>query len=127
MAITYQWRGDFDSAELEALHGEGFDHEPIQYDWRRQVQEHSLGWVCACSDGLLVGFVNVAWDGAAHAFILDTLVSKAHRKRGIGTELVSIARTHAKEAGCDGSMPTSRNTCGPSTSIRADSRRSMPV
>jgi hypothetical protein len=24
------------------------------------------------SDGLLVGFVNIAWDGGYHAFLLDT-------------------------------------------------------
>lgn len=40
------------------------------------MNRHSLGWVCARFDGALVGFVNVAWDGAAHAFILDTVVEQ---------------------------------------------------
>lgn len=34
-----------------------------------------MGWVCGRQSGRLVGFVNVAWDGAVHAFILDTLVT----------------------------------------------------
>ncbi len=52
-------------------------------------------------DGALVGFVNVAWDGGDHAFLLDTKVRPDHRRRGIGTELVRIAARHAKEAGCE--------------------------
>jgi hypothetical protein len=35
---------------------------------------NSLGWVCARNKDELVGFVNVAWDGGAHAFILDAIV-----------------------------------------------------
>lgn len=55
----------------------------------------------ARSDGLLVGFVNVAWDGASHAFILDTVVARSHRSRGIDTELVAVAVREAKAAGCE--------------------------
>ena len=64
MAITYDWRGGFDNAELNALHAEAFNHRVTEDDWRRQVHEHSLGWVCATDGDELVGFVNVAWDGA---------------------------------------------------------------
>ena len=47
----------------------------LDIDWRAQVERHSLGWVCATDGGgSLVGFVNVAWDGGVHAFVLDTLV-----------------------------------------------------
>ncbi|HEX2357413.1 MAG TPA: GNAT family N-acetyltransferase, partial [Micromonosporaceae bacterium] len=75
MTITYEWRGDFGNDEVNALHAEGFDHEPLTYDWWAQVEGHSLGWVCARDGGELVGFVNVAWDGGSHAFVLDTLVT----------------------------------------------------
>lgn len=35
----------------------------------------------------LVGFVNVIWDGQAHAFIEDTLVARRARRQGIlGTQ-----------------------------------------
>ena len=101
MVVTYGWRGDFDSADLEALHGEGFGHEPVVYDWKAQVEEHSLGWVCARDGEDLIGFVNVAWDGAGHAFILYTLVAKRARRQGVGRELVSVAVEHARLAGCE--------------------------
>lgn len=49
----------------------------------------------------LVGFVNVAWDGGDHAFLLDTTVRPDLRRAGIGTELARIAVRHAANAGCE--------------------------
>lgn len=49
----------------------------------------------------LVGFVNVPWDGATHAFVLDTLVANNARRRGIGKRLVEEAARNAREAGCE--------------------------
>ena len=51
--------------------------------------------------GALVGFVNVAWDGGVHAFVLDTVVAAAWRRQGIATELVAIAEREARAAGCE--------------------------
>jgi len=45
--------------------------------------------------------VNVAWDGFVHAWIQDTMVSTTQRNRGIGTELIRQAVSHAKSAGCE--------------------------
>lgn len=45
-----------------------------------------------------MGFVNVAWDGGAHAFILDTMVAQDLRKTGVGTELVATAARGARSA-----------------------------
>lgn len=102
MAITYEWRGAFKSREVEALHADAFQHDVIEgFDWEKQTLDHSLGWVCARDDGELVGFVNVAWDGAAHAFILDTMVAQKAGRRGIGTELVSLAVGQARAVGCE--------------------------
>jgi GNAT superfamily N-acetyltransferase len=70
-------------------------------DWRRRVERHSLGWVTARRGAALVGFVNVAWDGATHAFIVDTLVALDARRRGIGTRLVEVAVERARAAGCE--------------------------
>lgn len=39
----------------------------------------------------LVGFVNVAWDGGVHFFLLDTTVHPRYQHRGIGTRLVHEA------------------------------------
>jgi GNAT superfamily N-acetyltransferase len=99
--ITYEWRGAFGNAELNALHAEGFGHEPLDDDWWAQVNRHSLGWVCARDGRELVGFVNVPWDGAVHAFIIDTLVTAGEQHRGVGTELVAIAAREAAAAGCE--------------------------
>ena len=101
MAAAYAWRGAFTSAELNVLHAEGFEHDLLDWDWRDQVERHSLGWVTAREDGELVGFVNVAWDGGSHAFALDTLVPVRARRRGIGVQLVRVAEREARAAGCE--------------------------
>jgi GNAT superfamily N-acetyltransferase len=100
--ITYAWRGSFTNAELNPLHAEGFGHAVLpDDDWVGQVERHSLGWVTARDGDRLVGFVNVAWDGGVHAFLLDTLVRRTHRGRGIGTRVVALAVSHARDAGCE--------------------------
>jgi GNAT superfamily N-acetyltransferase len=104
MTIMYAWRGEFENVEVNALHAEAFDHAVFEsdgWDWNSQVQRHSLGWVCARDDGALVGFVNVAWDGVVHAFVLDTMVASSIRRHGIGTELVAVAVSEARKAGCE--------------------------
>ncbi|MFI8987793.1 GNAT family N-acetyltransferase [Streptomyces antimycoticus] len=101
MTITYEWRGDFDNAAVNALHAEAFGHAQLPIDWQTQVHRHSLGWVCAREDVRLVGFVNVAWDGGVHAFVLDTMVAQDMRKTGVGTELVTTAAQGARAADCE--------------------------
>jgi GNAT superfamily N-acetyltransferase len=99
--VAVEWRGAFESAEVEGLHAEGFGHEVAAYDWLGQVERHSLGWVTARRGGQLIGWVNVAWDGAGHAFILDTLVAGNARGQGIATRLVTVATDHARASGCE--------------------------
>ena len=101
MAVEYEWRGEFENAELNALHAEAFEHRVLDDDWHGQVHRHSLGWVCARRDGRLVGFVNVAWDGGAHAFILDTIVAGDARREGIGKGLVASAVAGTRRAAAD--------------------------
>ena len=101
MSITYEWRGEFGNAAAGALHAEGFGGGGAGYDWRSQVEKHSLGWVCARDGGTLVGFVNVAWDGASHAFVLDTVVAATARRRGVGAGLVAAAVEGARAGGCE--------------------------
>ncbi|WP_327172005.1 GNAT family N-acetyltransferase [Streptomyces sp. NBC_01336] len=100
MTITYEWRGDFDNASLDALHADGFGSPGTPADWRSRLERHSLGWVCAYEDGSLTGFVNVVWDGGAHAFILDTVVARHLRSRGVGAGLVAVAAEEARAAKC---------------------------
>lgn len=101
MTIKYEWRGDFDNASLNALHADGFGHPVTETDWRARLERHSLGWVCAWEDGSLIGFVNVAWDGGVHAFILDTVVAQRFRSTGVGTALVATAADEARAANCE--------------------------
>jgi ribosomal protein S18 acetylase RimI-like enzyme len=96
----FAWRGEVSDEELARLteaaggaRGRG---------WWDRVRPHSLGWVVARTAGsTLIGFVNVAWDGGDHAFLLDAMVRPDHRRRGIGTELVRTAARHAQKAGCE--------------------------
>ncbi|GAA1885724.1 GNAT family N-acetyltransferase [Asanoa iriomotensis] len=97
--VAYAWRGDFDNGEVEALHAAGFGHDVTTDDWSARVRRHSLGWVCARAGGELVGFVNVAWDGRGHAFVLDTVVAERVRRAGVGARLVGLAAEHARAAG----------------------------
>lgn len=63
------------------------------------VLQRSLGHVGAMDGDRLVGFVNVAWDGGVHAFILDTAVDPDYRRRGIARRLVARATEMARERG----------------------------
>lgn len=99
MAVDYEWRGSFENAELNTLHAEAFGRRELQDDWQSQVQRYSLGWVCARDDRRLVGFVNVAWDGGVHAFLLDTVVALDARHKGIGKGLVASAVAGARATG----------------------------
>jgi ribosomal protein S18 acetylase RimI-like enzyme len=93
------WRGEVSDDEVVALvESYGGRSEP---GWWNRVRQHSLGWVTARVDGALVGFVNVAWDGSDHAFLLDTKVHPERRRRGIGTRVVRAAIVEAKRAGCE--------------------------
>ena len=98
--LTYEWRGEIADGELVDLTvSHGGRAAP---GWWDRVREHSLGWVAARdADGRLVGFVNVAWDGSNHAFLLDTKTRGTHQRRGIATEVVRRAAVHAKAAGCE--------------------------
>jgi ribosomal protein S18 acetylase RimI-like enzyme len=98
--VQFAWRRETTDDELVTLtQSYGGTAEA---GWWDRIRPHSLGWVTArTSDGTLIGFVNVAWDGGDHAFLIDTKVRPDHQRRGIGTKLVRIAVNHAKEAGCE--------------------------
>ena len=96
-----KWRGRFENDELNALHAECFEHALLDDDWWRQVSTHSLGWVTARLAGRLVGFVNVAWDGGVHAFLLDTMVTGSMRGHRLATRIVAVAGRNAADAGCE--------------------------
>jgi ribosomal protein S18 acetylase RimI-like enzyme len=91
-----------DDAALSLLHARAFGNDRSTVDpWADRLQQHSLSWVGAFAEGALIGFVNVAWDGNAHAFLLDTAVDPDFQHRGIGQALVRAAADEALRAGCE--------------------------
>ena len=87
------------SGDLNALRAAAWDRAGDQ-DWG-PILDRSLGRVCATDGDRLVGFVNVAWDGGVHAFLLDTTVHPDHQRRGIGRALVREAAAMARVRGAE--------------------------
>lgn len=63
------------------------------------ILARGIGHVGAYENDQLVGFVNVAWDGGVHAFILDTTVHKDFQRLGIATKLLYRATEIARDRG----------------------------
>jgi GNAT superfamily N-acetyltransferase len=95
--LVYRVSSPLTNDELNALMATAWqDH--ARHDFQ-PILNRSLAFVCAYHETRLVGFVNLAWDGGEHAFILDTLVHPEFRRRGTGRELVMRAVGEAEERG----------------------------
>jgi GNAT superfamily N-acetyltransferase len=99
-SVQVQWRSPVSDGELVEL-TQSHGGEP-RVGWWDRVQRHSLGWVTArTAAGKLVGFVNVAWDGGDHAFLIDTKTRPSHQRQGLGTAIVGRAMAESQAAGCE--------------------------
>jgi GNAT superfamily N-acetyltransferase len=99
--VQFRVRAEVDDEALSRLHARAFGGQFQLQSWRRRLFEHSLSWVAAHDErDRLVGFVNVAWDGGAHAFALDVVVDPDHRRVGLGRALMARAASEAAAAGC---------------------------
>lgn len=95
------------SDTIDYRHRPPLDHEALQQlfelawgsrkDGFQAVLARSFSWVAAYAGRTLIGFVNVAWDGGVHFFLLDTTVHPQWQRCGIGVRLVREAI-----AGCQG-------------------------
>ena len=93
--VVYRVDPPVSTGELDELFAAAWcGHEPR--DWN-PILNRSLVYLCAYRGRHLVGFVNVAWDGGVHGFILDTTVHPEQRRRGIGRRLVSRAASEARD------------------------------
>ncbi len=101
LVIDYRIRFPVDDSALSGLHALAFGSPVEVQPWAARLDRHALTWVGAFSNDLLVGFVQVCWDGGAHAFVLDTAVHPEYGRQGIGKRLVGAAAAEAKTAGCE--------------------------
>ncbi|QNE23023.1 GNAT family N-acetyltransferase [Kribbella qitaiheensis] len=90
-----------DDHALSTLHALAFESPVEVQPWAARLERHALTWVGAFSNDRLVGFVQVCWDGGAHAFVLDTAVHPQYGRQGIGQQLVQTAAAEASAAGCE--------------------------
>lgn len=70
-------------------------------DYIERVLPRSLAYLGAFDGRELIGFVNIAWDGGKHAFIVDTAVHADFRRRGVATQLVKQAVEVAQARGAE--------------------------
>lgn len=95
---------EFENSEITTLHSVAFESRvdaANETNWRPLLVQHSLGWVTARDGDILLGFVNVIWDGHTHACIQDVMVNPAWRNLGIGAQLVATATEASREADCE--------------------------
>jgi ribosomal protein S18 acetylase RimI-like enzyme len=94
--IAYSISQVVSDGELNSL----FESAWPNHVWRsfQPVLARSLCWITAHDAGALVGFVNLAWDGQDHAFVLDTTVRPDRQRVGIGRELVQQGIDYARQA-----------------------------
>jgi GNAT superfamily N-acetyltransferase len=97
--LEYRVRGTIGTEELNALISSSWE-QPWAGNWSA-ILARSLTWVTAHEGGRLVGFTHVAWDGGAHAFLLDPTVHPSMRRKGVGTALVRRAAQSARDSGAE--------------------------
>lgn len=96
--MEYRVKEGLDFSSLGQLREAAWGGRDDGSAWPR-ILERSLTWITAFDGPQLVGFVNVAWDGGVHAFLLDTTVHPHYQRQGIGAELVRRAAASAKALG----------------------------
>ena len=97
--VVYRTDPPVSAEELDELFTASWRrHKPRDWD---PVLRRSLVYVCAYQVRRLIGFVNVAWDGGVHGFVLDTTVHPEMRRRGIGRSLVLRAASVARDRGVE--------------------------
>ncbi len=101
MQIEYKVDPPVSNPELRNLFSDVWEETGSNSRDFTPVLKRSLAYVCAYAGEVLVGFVNVAWDGDKHAFLLDTTVRKSVQRKGIGVALVLRAVDEARARGAE--------------------------
>lgn len=93
--LNYQISPPLSNAQMNNLFSSAWpNHRERDFS---QLLAHSLAYVAAFSGTQLVGFVNIAWDGGVHGFILDTTVHAGFQRQGIGQRLLKEAEKVGKQ------------------------------
>ena len=87
-SVRYETHREIDLSKLNELFRAAWGSPKPEY---AGVLPRSFTWIAAWSEDQLVGFVNVAWDGGVHFFLLDTTVHPEWQRLGIGTQLLEGA------------------------------------
>ncbi|HEY3155362.1 MAG TPA: GNAT family N-acetyltransferase [Candidatus Eisenbacteria bacterium] len=99
MDVRFAANAPVNGEDLNALFSAAWpDHRSRDFG---PVLARSLTYVCAFAGDRLVGFVNLAWDGGAHAFLLDPTVHPEFRRQGIGSGIVNKAVSECRERGVE--------------------------
>ena len=96
LPLLFSRRQRLQPEALDALFAAAWGSPKPGYE---RVFAHSFTWVTAWSGDELIGFVNVAWDGDVHFFLLDTTVHPSWQRRGIGRRLVEEAIEACRDHG----------------------------
>jgi GNAT superfamily N-acetyltransferase len=97
--IRYETTPDLANPAMNDLFAAAWDgHSDRDF---RPVLDRSLVYLGAFDDSRLVGFINIAWDGGVHGFVLDPTVHPAFQHRGIGSELLRRAAAVAADRGLE--------------------------
>jgi ribosomal protein S18 acetylase RimI-like enzyme len=97
--IEYRIEPELSDADLNRLFASTWENHAERSF--AAVLRRSLTYVGAFDGSRLVGFVNVAWDGGVHGFVLDTTVHRDYQRRGIGTEMMKRAAEIAAKRGLE--------------------------
>ena len=90
-----------DDLSLTRLHAIAFGNAPGEVvPWGERLREHSLSWIGAFHQDLLIGFVHACWDGGSHAFLLDTIVDPRYQRQGVGQRLVQTLVQQVQATSC---------------------------
>ena len=96
--------------------------------WWNRISAHSLGWVSARNqDGVILGFVNVAWDGEDHAFLVDRRHAAVINAAASGANSYGMQSSTPEPPVASGFTSTSSRSSLSSTSMPAVSVGQMPV
>lgn len=80
MGVELKIRPNVSDGALNELFAAAWQNYNVKKDIVARLEQHSLSYVCAFDTMNLVGFVNLAWDGGVHGFIVDTSVHRDYRR-----------------------------------------------